>query len=246
MIYPKDFINKIITGDCLNIIKYIPDNSIDLIITSPPYNLKTGQHHTKNYKFKPYDNFNDNLEEEKYQNWQLKILNECFRTLKFEGSIFYNHKNRIQRGIMISPYEWILKSKLIVKQEIVWINGTPNFDKKRFYPFTERLYWLVKNKNTILNNQLGFKDYFSSCQWPPSGTKSTFKRAFPIQLPHNIISLFPKSKLVLDPFSGSGTTCCAAKLLGKNYIGIEISKNYCKLAENNLLKTNNRFSFFNK
>ena len=56
----------------------------------------------------------------------------------------YQHKNRIKKGVQISPYEWI--KSLFIKQEIVWINES-NFDKIRFYPFTERVYWLTKSKN---------------------------------------------------------------------------------------------------
>ena len=120
-------------GDCLEVMRELPDESVDLIITSPPYNLgKT--HHTGNKRFKSYSEYNDNMPEELYQRWQIEVLQECFRILKPSGSMFYNHKNRIKKGVQITPYEWLLKTDFVIKQEIVWQNGSQNFDKIRFYP----------------------------------------------------------------------------------------------------------------
>ena len=117
--------NKIYTVDCLRGLKSLSDDSIDLIITSPPYNLGN-THHTG---FKKHQAYSDNLPEEDYQNWQVEILQECFRVLKSEGSMMYQHKNRIKNGVQISPYEWIFKTDFKIKQEIVWINRSQNFDK---------------------------------------------------------------------------------------------------------------------
>lgn len=86
-------------GDCLELMKDIPNNSIDLIITSPPYNI--GKMHSNKLQFGTY-NGND-MKEEKYQEWQIKVLNECFRILKDDGSVFYNHKVRIKNGKAIHP-----------------------------------------------------------------------------------------------------------------------------------------------
>jgi modification methylase len=126
----------------------MPSGSVDMVLTSPPYNLGN-THHTGNKRHKAYD---DNLPEEEYQEWQIKVLNECYRVLKDEGSLIYNHKNRIKKGVQITPYEWLLKTKFIIKQELVWFNGSQNFDKIRFYPMTERFYWLAKSPNTKLFN----------------------------------------------------------------------------------------------
>ena len=138
--------------------KKIKNDSIDLIITSPPYNLG-GSFHTGNKKYeKAYNKYNDNLPENVYQEEQIKFLNSCYDKLKDEGSMFYNHKPRIKNEVCIHPLEWILKSKFILKQEIVWKNRSQNFDKIRFYPFTERIYWLVKSPKTKLYNELGMSD----------------------------------------------------------------------------------------
>ena len=142
----KKYINKITHIDCLEGLKKIQNNYVDLIITSPPYNLGNN-HHTGAKRHKSY---NDNLNEDGYQIWQTRVLDECFRVMKKNGSMIYNHKNRIKDGVQISPYSWIFKTKFIVKQEIVWINRSQNFDPIRFYPFTDRIYWLVKDKKTKL------------------------------------------------------------------------------------------------
>ena len=110
--------------DCLDGMKLIDDKSIDLVITSPPYNLGN-THHTGNKRHYTYD---DNFPEEIYQKNQIETLNECYRILKPNGSMFYNHKNRIKKGIQITPYEWLLKSKFVIKQEIVWIYRSQYFD----------------------------------------------------------------------------------------------------------------------
>ena len=162
----KNFINKIHHIDCLDGLKKIKNNTIDLIITSPPYNLGNS-HHTGAKRHKTYE---DNMDETNYQSWQIKVLNECFRVLKKNGSMIYNHKNRIKDGLQISPYEWIFKTTFYIKQEIVWMNRSQNFDPIRFYPFTERIYWLVKDKKTKLDNPLKHHDVFDWKEWPTQGT----------------------------------------------------------------------------
>ena len=149
--------NQIICGDNLKIMPNIPDKYVDLTVTSPPYNLGNN-HHTGNNRHQTYE---DNLPEDKYQKQQIEVLNEIFRITKIDGSLFYNHKNRIKNGISITPYQWILKSNWIIKQELVWFNGSQNFDKIRFYPMTERIYWLVKSPKTILFNTINHHDLFT-------------------------------------------------------------------------------------
>lgn len=215
--------NNIFNIDCLVGMKSIPDNSIDIIITSPPYNLGK-QHHTGNKRFKSYSQYDDDMPEELYQQWQVEVLNECYRILKHNGSMWYNHKNRIRDGKQISPYRWIDKSNFadLVKQEVVWINRSQNFDKCRFYPFTERLYWFAKDTKTKMFNSINHYDVFDYNEWKPEGTKSKFKRAYPEKMVEDILSCFPESQIVLDPFSGSGTTCAVAKRMGRKYIGFEL------------------------
>jgi modification methylase len=216
--------------DCLEGLKQLPDESVDLIITSPPYNLGNN-HHTGNKKTQAYS---DNLPENQYQHQQIEVLNECYRVLKPNGSLFYNHKNRIKNGIQISPYEWLFKTMFIVKQEIVWFNGSQNFDKIRFYPMTERIYWLTKSSKTKLINTINHHDFFNRNEWKPEGTNKLHTRSFPEKMVQDIISCFSESKIVLDPYIGSGTTAIVAKKMNKQYIGFELNQEYYHLAVENI------------
>ena len=218
---------KLINDDCLKVLPTLEKSSVDLIITSPPYNLGNN-HHTGNKQHKAY---NDNLPEAEYQEQQLQFLNECFKLLKETGSLIYNHKNRIRKGRQLSPYEWIFKSNFVVKQEIVWVNRSQNFDKMRFYPFTERLYWLTKKPETKLFNAINHYDVFDWKEWKPVGTKGNHTRAFPEKMVEDILKCFPNAEVVLDPYMGSGTTGVAAKNLSREFIGIELDKTYFDMAQ---------------
>jgi len=218
---------KLINNDCLKAMQDIPDQSIDLIITSPPYNLGN-KHHTGNKYHKSY---NDDLPEQEYQNQQIQVLNECYRLLKPTGSIIYNHKNRIKNGKQITPYEWLLKTNFIIKQEIVWINRSQNFDKIRFYPFTERLYWLAKDIKTKLFNAINHYDVFNWNEWKPVGTKGTHTRSFPLKMVEDLLLCFPEAKDIMDCYMGVGTVGIACKNTNRQFIGIELDKNYFDIAK---------------
>lgn len=222
-----DLTDKLFLGDCLQIMREIPDNEIDITITSPPFNLGNN-HHTGNIRHTPYF---DNFPESAYQLSQIDALNEIYRITKQEGSLFYQHKNRIKQGVSITPYEWILKTKWIIKQELVWFNGSQNFDKIRFYPMTERVYWLTKIPETKLNNVINHHDFF---KWNAEGTQKEHTRTFPEEMVKDILLCFLNAKLVFDPFMGTGTTCKVAKQIGKNYCGIEMDKAYFDLATQNI------------
>lgn len=224
--------------DCLEGMKLIDDKSIDLIITSPPYNLGNG-HHTGNNRHKAYE---DNMQEEQYQLWQIELLKECYRVLKNEGSMFYNYKNRIKNGEQITPYEWLLKTDFLIKQEIVWFNRSQNFDKIRFYPMTERIYWMAKSNKTKLFNVINHHDVFDTKDWKPEGTKGNHTRAFPVKMPQDIISCFPDANIILDPFMGSGTTAIAAMNTDRQFIGFELDKGYYDIACERITETNRQYT----
>lgn len=216
-------LDVIYNEDCLEGMKRLPDESIDLVITSPPFNLGN-LHHTRNFRHRPYK---DNMDESEYQEWQVDILNKCYRILKRNGSMFYHHKNKVQ----ITPYQWLLKTRFIIKQELVWFNQTPNFDKCRFYPMTERIYWLSKTKETMFFNHINHHDVF---QWKPEGTKGNHRRAYPEKLVGDLLNCFEEAKVIIDPFMGSGTTAVACRKLGRHYIGFEINPEYCEIAKKRL------------
>lgn len=212
--------------DCLELLKEVDNETIDLTITSPPYNLGE-KHHTRGNVFKAYDEYVDDIPENEYQEQQIKVLNEIYRATKQGGSIMYNHKNRIKNGKQITPYEWLLKTEWTMKQEIVWFNGSPNFDKCRFYPMTERIYWLSKGINTNFINTIKQHDLIKDA---PEGTDKEHKRAFPVKLAQRFIICFPDAELIFDPYMGSGTTAIAAIRENRKYLGAEISKKYFELA----------------
>ena len=107
MKYLDNYINKIICGDCIDVMRAIPDNSIDLVVTSPPYNLKNstgnGMKDGRGGKWanaalqKGYSNHEDCMPHDKYVKWQRQCLEEMMRLLKDTGAIFYNHKRRVQK-----------------------------------------------------------------------------------------------------------------------------------------------------
>ena len=211
-------------GDCLEVMRGMADKSVDAVITSPPFNLGN-DHHTGNNRHNPYD---DSMPESEYQAWQIAILDELWRILSDSGSVFYQHKNRIKNGIQITPYQWILRTKLIVKQELVWRNGSQNFDKIRFYPQTERVYWLAKSAETKIYNAINAHDTFT---WKAVGTGAVHTRAFPVDFPTEMIECLIDADTILDPFMGSGTTGVACVQTGRNFIGIEIDPTYFAIAE---------------
>lgn len=235
--------NKIQNGDVLKILKTLPDNIFDCGVTSPPYNKKKNK---KGVLVKDinYTDIDDFLPEDKYQNNQIEILNELYRVLKPGSSFFYNHKIRWEEGLMIHPYSWVSKSKWVIKQEIVWDRGiAANIRGWRFWQVEERIFWLYKPKNKKdYGAELLSKHALLSSVWKlrPEMNKSTVgdhPAPFPIQIPtrcfYSILDE-EKNKLVIDPYMGSGTSAVAAKLMGLNYFGVEISKSYINFANKRL------------
>ena len=228
--------HKIIHGNSLEILREMEKESVDLTITSPKYNLGNN-HHTGSKRHEVYF---DLMPEGEYQGEQIDTLNEIHRITKARGSLFYNHKNRIKDGLSIVPYQWIFKTKWLVKQEIVWWNGGQNFDGIRFYPQTERIYWLVKSSRTKLHNSNSLLDIWHI---NPVGAKGKHTRQFPIKLVNNILICFEGAKVILDPFCGSGTVGVVAERLGRNSILIDKKREYCKLSYERLSFTVGQLKF---
>lgn len=233
-------LNKIYCCDVLEGLKQLEDNSIDLIITSPPYNKMGLNGNQKGNKWVGTIDYNndkniDNKNEIDYQNWQIEILNECFRVLKDNGSMFYNHKNRIikGKGIISNPYSWIEKSNFLIRQEIIWDRGSTNdVNRRRFLPTTEKIYWLTKTNKPNFDRKPN--TIFKKEVWSFPFEKNTKHPApFPIDLPNNIISCVKTNDnpiTILDIFMGSGTTALSAILNNCNYIGFELFQKYIDIA----------------
>ena len=225
-------LNKIYNEDCLKTLSRIPDCSIDLIITSPPYNknfytkkAKIKDYDTSNFRTIDYDAYNDNLAPKDYIEWQTLILKECCRVLKDNGSIFYNHMDILNNHNTIHP---TFVYDFAVKQVLIWDRfNTPKLDNNYFYPINEYIFWIKKNKDakTKFNkNNLAFK---SSIIRLSADTKNQHPAPYPLELPNNfILSCTDENDIVYDPFMGSGTTAIASIINKRNYLGSEISKNY--------------------
>lgn len=240
-------LNKIYCCDVLEGLKNLEDKSIDLIITSPPYNKAgfngkvrrtEGCIWNKTIDYSGDVNV-DCMPEDKYENWQIDILNECFRVLKDDGSMFYNHKIRTKRNQISHPIEWINKSKFKCRQIITWDRtASPNQDTCRYVPTTELIFWLNKTeKNPRFKRS---KDsIFQTEVWRLPAERNTKHPApFPIELPDNIIPNIAQGEkiIVLDPFMGSGTVAKSAIKHNCYYIGFEISEEYINLINENLKK----------
>lgn len=234
----KTHINDIIQGDVLKVLKTFESNFIDVGITSPPYN-KQEKHKGWLVKNVKYDTYKDIITEEQYQQNQIEVLNEIFRITKEGGSFFYNHKTRWEKGKMLHPMQWLLKTKWTIRQEIIWDRMiAANIRGWRFWQVDERIYWLYKPiKNNKIGKELESKHALLTSIWRfPPERNNPHPAPFPITLPTRIIAsmLNGNDGIVLDPYCGSGTTLVAAKLLNKKFIGIDISEEYIKLAEQRL------------
>lgn len=239
-------------GDCLDVLRTMPSESVHLVVTSPPYNKVglEGKQRTlsKNETWRPgrnisYDGFDDNMPESEYQAQQIEVLNECFRVLVDGGSICYNHKVRVTDFKAIHPIEWLLKTKFNLRQQIVWNrNGTASRAPIRFAPTTELIFWMFKgDKPRVFNGEhFGMGEVWSF--GPDIG--NAHPAPFPEQLPRRcILALSNKGDAVLDPYSGSGTTVSVAIQEDRNAIGIELNPAYIAQSRNRISNTQPRLLF---
>ena len=228
---------NLILGDCITEMKNLPDNSVDLVLTSPPFNKTGYRGHRDTSKGRGrwsgadiiYGNYHDDMEENEYKNWQINILNECYRIIKETGSIFYNHKIRRASGAASHPMEWVSKSKARFYQQIVWDRTSgPDHNINYLDPITELIFWLVKGTPKCHK----VKDYATEI-WriPALPTDDNHPAPFPKKLCRAaILTTTDECDMVVDPYAGSGTVGVVCKETGRNFIGIEINPNYIKIA----------------
>ena len=235
MKFPADYIDHIICGDCLDVMKTMPDECIDLVVTSPPYNLKNstgnGMKDGRGGKWanaaliNGYATYNDNMPYDQYIQWQRACLTEMMRIIKPEGAIFYNHKWRVQAGLIQDRREIIADFPL--RQIIIWRRkGGINFNQGYFLPTYEVIYMICKPEFKLAKGANSYGDIWEFTQESKNGHPAPF----PVALIDRIISS-TQAQIVLDPFMGSGTTAVAALRQGRHYIGIEIAPEYCQMAE---------------
>ena len=218
MKYPDDFINKVINGDCLEVMRKMKDKSVDLILTDPPYNLK------KDFK-------NDNLTEQEFLNFLLPIFNEFARIIKDKHSvvIFFDNGQKL-------PLFWktLFASNLIFQKGCQFYKPNDcSMPHNRILRKSEVFY--ICSSTPQLNHD--GDGYMHDCIIENHTKKEGWYHptAKNIEVIKKIIYVnSTKNQIILDPFLGSGTTAVAAKQLKRNFIGIEISPAYCKIAQDRL------------
>ena len=233
--------NKILQGDCLTKLKELPDKFIDMVITSPPYNQGlTTQDKTKNL-------YTDSLPEDEYIAFIKNIFLEIYRVLKDKGSFFYNFKSNVSENILSPAFKHLMTvnyERFKIAGEIIW-NYAGNFDstRTRFPVDYEMIYHLVKGKDFNFYDQKEKLTSVWDMRHVMFGTEEKAQTGdhpcpFPLHLVKKcMIWTTQKKDIVLDPFLGSGTTAVACKELERDYIGIEINPEYCKIAEKRLANT---------
>jgi modification methylase len=234
----QESLDNILQGNSLDILRTLPTDSVDLGITSPPYN-KGEKNKGWLVKNVLYDKATDKQDETVYQQEQIQVLTELYRIIKPGGSFFYNHKTRWDKGIMLHPMQWLQNTPWVIRQEIIWDRMiAANIRGWRFWQVDERIYWLYKpiDKNAIGEELLSKHALLTSIWRFPPERNNPHPAPFPLELPTRIIhAMLNENKgVVIDPYAGSGTTLLAAKLLGKSFLGIEISAEYLLMAQNRL------------
>ncbi len=230
----EQWLNKVHCGDCIELMNKMPAGSIDVIVTSPPYNLRNstgnGMKDGRGGKWSNarlingYESHEDNMPHEEYVKWQRDCLTAMMRVLREDGAIFNNHKWRVQDGLMQDRHDII--EGFPVRQIIIWKrNGGINFNAGYFLPTYEVVYLICKPDFRLAPKANALGDVW----YIPQESKNPHPAPFPVELAQRCIES-TTGKIILDPFMGSGTTAIAAEICGRNWIGLEVSKEYCKLA----------------
>lgn len=229
------FLNTIINGDAVETLKKFPDESVDIVVTSPPYNLRNstgnGMRDGRGGKWSNaqllngYSTHEDAMPHNEYVEWQRECLTQMMRTLKEDGAIFYNHKWRVQGGLLQDRSDIV--SGFPVRQIIIWKrNGGINFNAGYFLPTYEVIYLIAKSRFKLARKANAVGDV-----WEFGHERNNDHPApFPVELASRCITS-TDGRVILDPFIGSGTTAVAAIKHGRDYIGIDSAKEYCDSAE---------------
>lgn len=231
--------NQFICGDALTMMQTMPSESIPLIVTSPPYNLKNstgnGMKDGRGGKWENasllqgYTHYHDCMPHADYVAWQRACLQEMMRLLKPKGAIFYNHKWRVQGGLLQDRQDIVMGFP--VRQIIIWRRkGGINFNKGYFLPTYEVIYMICKKEFALEKGANAYGDVWEFAQ----EMKNKHPAPFPVALVEQIIKS-TSADIILDPFMGSGTTAVAAKKLGRDFIGIELSPDYVHWSKERLL-----------
>lgn len=301
----KEYLNKFLVGDCEEVMKNFPDESIDFVITSPPYTNQRSYNGSDQGKILPDD----------YNDWFIPKAKEIYRVLKPTGSFILNINDKT-----VDKFQHLYVFKLVIRladevgfhlvRDYIWFNpATPpnSFSKgtlgrtkksheycfwfsksdewtfnmdaiRRPYSDAMKIYlkgqgkgdrehntrpstysfdcekvWTDKggaDPGSVIDLKSAVKLFLKDCEENPgdvlpisnTGSKNSYKQLYeegikhPARFPERLVEFFIKAgtretEIVLDPFMGSGTTAAVAERLGRNWVGIELSKDYVKLSK---------------
>lgn len=225
--------NKIYCGDCLKLLKDIPDNSIDLVIADPPFAIdfkgkRTNYHRTPGRVIEGYNE----IPKEKYFDFSVQWMKESFRILKDSGSMYCFSGWTNLKEILMAIDEVGFK----VINHLIWKYQFGVFTKRKFVTSHYHIPVCVKNeKKYKFNKNEHYPEdviYIKREYW--TGKVKTPNK-LPVALVAKLIQFSTnEGDVVLDPFMGSGTTAVACKLLKRHFIGFEVVPEYVKLANRRL------------
>ena len=244
--------DAIVCADSLEFLRTLPDNCIDLIFTSPPYNFG-----------KSYDEYDDVSDNEKYISTLFDILKESIRVLKYGGRIAINTMPLMSDFIpthhMITSF--MIENKMIWRNEIIWNKNNRNVHYSCWgsylsssSPYMKSMVEFIEvySKGDIKHfkqpynsddmQKLEFSEWVKSNIWNIPGERNMKEWGHPAMFPEaiadRILRLFSfRGDTVMDVFNGVGTTCAVAKRTGRHYIGIDIDKGYCDIAQKRVEET---------
>ncbi|MEL7481947.1 MAG: site-specific DNA-methyltransferase [Pseudomonadota bacterium] len=246
--------NTIIEGDCRDILARLPDRSVDLVFADPPYNLQLGGNLTRPNQSR-VEGVDDDWDKfssfDAYDLFTCEWLEECRRVLKDDGAIWvigsYHNIFRVGTQLQDAGF-WI-------QNDVIWLktNPMPNFKGTRFQNAHETLIWAGKSKSSkVTFNYQALKVFNDDTQMRSDWTiplctgserlkNAEGKKAHPTQKPEALLKriLLATSNpgdIVLDPFSGTGTTAAVAKMLGRNFVGIEQDPDYARVSRERLAR----------
>ena len=232
-------VDKVYLGDCVKIMKTLPNKSVDLVFADPPFNIGL-----------KYDVYNDNLSYEKYYNWSEEWVKEACRLLKNSGAIYVAIGDEFAAELNI-----ILKRRgFYFRNWIVWHYTFGQNQRKKFTRAHTHILYFTKDKERFTFNdkhirvpsarQLVYKDKRANPLgkipddvWQFSRICGTFKERLgrhPCQMPESLLERIisvssNEGDTVLDPFGGTGTTAAVAKKLKRHFVTMEISEEYYDL-----------------
>lgn len=235
-IYYQDELVTLYHGDCLEVLSAIADDSVDITVTSPPYNMGLVPGGNGRGMYRPgasnkagrfrdgYGAHDDAMDQSDYDAWQREILAELWRVSRL--AVFYNHRPRVEHGVLRDPLGNDFGIPL--RQRIIWNRGTGiDVNLRAFCTRGEYIYLFAKPDFQLASHAAsGMGDVWNL----GIETKVPDHPApFPVSLPSRCIEA-TGAQSVLDPFAGSGTTLRAASDLHVQGIGIELEAKFCDLA----------------